>query len=56
MKHDIDPAVNMKLFLSLFEQLLGLKINFHNSEFFFFGKANENEHEYNYFILITTGA
>jgi hypothetical protein len=28
---------NMKLLLSAFEQLLGLKINFHKSEIFCFG-------------------
>lgn len=32
MDHDLDKAVNMKLILSVFEQLSGLKINFHKSE------------------------
>jgi hypothetical protein len=35
MEHDIDKAKNMKLLLSAFEQLSGLKINFHKSEIFF---------------------
>uniref|UniRef100_A0A453IFZ6 Uncharacterized protein n=1 Tax=Aegilops tauschii subsp. strangulata TaxID=200361 RepID=A0A453IFZ6_AEGTS len=32
MKHDMDKSVNMILVLCLFEQLPGLKINFHKSE------------------------
>ena len=44
--HDLPKATNMKLLLSLFEQLSGLKINFHKSEIFCFGKANEHEAEY----------
>ena len=31
MDHDIEQAKNLKLLLSVFEQLLGLKINFHES-------------------------
>ena len=36
----------MKLLLRAFEQLSGLKMNFHKSELFCFGaaKANQNEH------------
>jgi hypothetical protein len=34
LEHDIAKAVNMKLILSIFEQLSGLKINFHKSEIF----------------------
>ena len=36
----------MKLLLCLFEQLLGLKINFHKSEIFCFGEAKEWESQY----------
>ena len=43
MSHDVEKAVNMKLILSTFEQLSGLKINFHKSEIFCFGKAKEHE-------------
>ena len=43
MSHDAEKAVNMKLLLSTIEQLLGLKINFHKSEIFCFGKAKEHE-------------
>ena len=31
LEHDLEKAVNMKLILSMFEQLSGLKINFHKS-------------------------
>jgi len=43
MSHDVEKAVNMKLILSTFEQLSGLKINFHKSKIFCFGKAKEHE-------------
>jgi hypothetical protein len=36
MEYDIDKAKNMKILLSAFEQLSGLKINFHKSDFFLF--------------------
>jgi hypothetical protein len=35
MEHDLVKAINMKLILSFYEQLSGLKINFHKSEIFF---------------------
>jgi hypothetical protein len=41
MEHDLAKAVNMKVILCLFEQLSGLKINFHKSEIFCFGKAKK---------------
>ena len=34
LEHDLEKAVNMKLILAYFEQLSGLKINFHKSEVF----------------------
>jgi hypothetical protein len=34
MEHDLQKAVNMKLILCIFEELSGLKINFHKSEIF----------------------
>jgi hypothetical protein len=43
MEHDIDKAKNMKLLLSAFEQLSGLKINFYKSEIFCFGQAKDYE-------------
>jgi hypothetical protein len=36
----------MKLLLSDFEQLPGLKINFHKSEIFYFGQAKDYELQY----------
>jgi hypothetical protein len=41
MDDDLDKARNMKLFLCAFEQVSGLKINFHKSELFCFGQAQE---------------
>uniref|UniRef100_A0A8I6XZE3 Reverse transcriptase domain-containing protein n=1 Tax=Hordeum vulgare subsp. vulgare TaxID=112509 RepID=A0A8I6XZE3_HORVV len=46
LEHDIAKARNMKLILCLFEQLSGLKINFHKSELFCFGKAKEEQNTY----------
>ena len=46
MEHDLEKAVNMKLILCILEQLSGLKINFHKSEIFCFGKAKEVEEQY----------
>ena len=39
-------ACNMKLILCLFKQLSVLKINFHKSEVFCFGKAKDEGHTY----------
>jgi hypothetical protein len=41
MDYDLEKARNLKLILSAFEQLSGLKINFHNSELFYFGEAQD---------------
>ena len=46
MEHDLDKAVNLKLILSAFEQLSGLKINFHKSELFCFGEAQDAAAQY----------
>lgn len=46
MENDLQKAANKKLILCLFEQLSGLKINFHKSELFCFGIAKENEDQY----------
>jgi hypothetical protein len=46
MAHDLEKALNMKLILCIFEQLSGLKINFHKSELFCFGQASEVEDQY----------
>lgn len=46
MEHDIEEAKNLKLVLSTFERLSGLKINFHKRELFCYGKAKEVEKDY----------
>jgi len=46
MDHDLEQAKNMKLLFSVFEQLFGLKINFHKSEIFCYGEAKQYETEY----------
>jgi hypothetical protein len=46
MDHDLEKAMNMKLILCAFEQLSGLKINFHKSEVFCYGKEKEGEGRY----------
>jgi hypothetical protein len=46
MDHDLEKARNMKLLLCAFEQLSGLKINFHKSEIFCFGAAQESLSQY----------
>ena len=46
MEDDLDEAKNLKLVLVAFEKLPGLKINFHKSELFCFGAANNHGLEY----------
>jgi hypothetical protein len=46
MEHDIEKARNLKLILSAFEQLSGLKINFHKSELFCFGEVQDDANLY----------
>jgi hypothetical protein len=46
LDHDLEQAKNMKLLLTIFEQLLGLKINFHKNKIFYYGGAKEFEDEY----------
>ena len=46
MEHDMEKAKNLKLILSAFEQLSGLKINFHKSELFCFGDAQDEAAQY----------
>jgi hypothetical protein len=46
MDHDIDKAQNMKLLLCAFKQVSGLKINFHKSELFYFGEAQDVADQY----------
>ena len=46
MDHDIEKAVNLKMILCDFEQLSGLKINFHKSSIYCFGAAKEVTDQY----------
>lgn len=46
LEHDLQQAKNLKLILSVFEKLSGLKINFHKSELFCFGQAKECYDQY----------
>jgi hypothetical protein len=48
MKDDMEKAKNLKLLLCTFEQLSGLKINFHKSEFFCFGEERNSENLYSH--------
>jgi hypothetical protein len=42
MDHDAEKDRNLKLILAVFEQLSCLKINFHKSELFCFGDAQDD--------------
>ena len=46
MENNLEQAKNLKLLLCAFEQLSGLKINFHKSELFCFGEAMVFKTEY----------
>ena len=46
MEHDLAKARNMKLVLCLFGHLSGLKINFHKSELFYFGRTKDEQEAY----------
>lgn len=43
LQHDLAKAANLKLLLITFEQVSGLKINYHKSELFGFGLTEEEE-------------
>ena len=46
LEHSLEQALSMKTILCAFEQLSGLKINFHKSEIFCFGDAKNFERQY----------
>ena len=46
MEDDLEKASNLKLLLCAFEQISGLKINFHKSEVFCFGQAQNSLNQY----------
>jgi hypothetical protein len=46
LDHNLKHARNVKLLLTAFEQMTGLKINFHKSELFCYGMAKDCESQY----------
>ena len=56
LEHNLEKAQNMKLLFYNFEQLSGLKINFHKSKIFCFGEAKEFEDQYMGLFGCNTGA
>jgi hypothetical protein len=48
MEHDLEQAKHMKILLCAFEQLSGLKINFHKSEMFCYGEAKYCSDQYSH--------
>jgi hypothetical protein len=56
MDNDLERAKNMKLLLCAFEQLSGLKINFHKSELFCYGAAKANQIEYTQIFGCSVGS
>ena len=46
LEHNLEYAQNLRTILCAFEQLSGLKINFHKSEIYHFGDAKNMENEY----------
>ena len=55
INHDLEQAKNLKLLLCAFEQLSGLKINFHKSEIFCYGAAKEMEESYTHLFGCNAG-
>jgi hypothetical protein len=49
MEHDLEKALNMKLVLYIFEQLSGLKINFHKASSFVSVRPRRENKTINYF-------
>jgi hypothetical protein len=52
LEHDMERAKNLMLLMCAFEQLSGLKINYHKSEIFWFGEAKEVREEYSCFFYV----
>jgi hypothetical protein len=55
-EHDLHKVVSINLTLSMFELLSGLKINFHKSEIFSFGKVSEEVHQYRQMFQCESGS
>jgi hypothetical protein len=56
LDHNLDHAQNIKLLLMIFEQLSGLKINFHKSEIFCHGMAKDHELQYSHLFGCAIGS
>jgi hypothetical protein len=56
IEDDLVKAKGLRLVLSAFEKLSGLKINFHRSELFCFGEANNKIKEYIWLFGCKEGA
>jgi hypothetical protein len=52
MEQNFEQTKNMKLLLSAFEQLSGLKINFHKYEIFCFGEAKIMIRNMNNYLVV----
>ena len=55
LEHNLEYAQNLRTILCAFEQMLGLKINFHKSEIYCFGEAKNIENEYMELFGCNTG-
>jgi hypothetical protein len=56
MEYNFEQTKNMKLLLSAFEQLSGLKINVHKNVIFYFGEAKNYESQYEQLFGCKKGA
>ena len=55
LEHNLKYAHNLGTIICAFEQLLGLKINFHKSEIYCFGEAKNMKNEYMELFGCNTG-
>ena len=55
LQDDIESARNLKFILCAFEQMSGLKINFHKSELMLFGDAVHKQKIYQEFFYLQNG-
>ena len=53
---DMESAKNLKFILCAFEQMSGLKINFHKSELFLFGEAADKSEQYKRIFTCSNGS
>ena len=56
MDHNLEHAHNVKLLLTAFELMSGLKINFHKSELFCYGLPKECEAHYSHLFECGTSS